>query len=86
MPRRMDRSSSVKKRTRKTEKGTSVQIRGKAPGKPRCVCGRVLSGVSRKSPTGSKSSRSASRPYGGMLCPVCAQERMRRLAREEAEV
>ncbi len=83
MPRRGYRSSSYKEKKKKTEKGTRVQRSRKEGGKPRCVCGRELSGVSKENNNGPRSSRRSNRPYGGMLCPICAQRRIREEAREQ---
>ena len=71
MPRRKDRSTSIKRIVRRVPSGDS-RIRFKresSEGRHHCaLCFAALPGVQN---TGSKTQKRPERKFGGMLCPTC---------------
>lgn len=78
------RSRSLRRVYRRTPGSrTVVHYEKRKPGPARCAaCGRPLAGVPRARPSKlrnmSKSSKRPRRPYGGVLCPSCLAEALRR--------
>lgn len=59
------------------------------PKRPHCMCGRILPGTPNVSRADlkklSKTEKRPSRPYGGLLCAVCAKNVLRAQARLSSE-
>lgn len=78
------RSRSLRRVQRRTPGGRTVtHYEKRRPGPARCArCGRPLNGVPRLRPHAlrnmSKTSKRPERPYGGVLCPRCLAELLRK--------
>jgi large subunit ribosomal protein L34e len=87
MPAPRYRTRLLKKRRTKVPSGRTVtQYKKKKVNKSKCaVCGKLLSGVPRLSPSEMrklpKTQRRPERSYGGYLCPQCLQELIKQAAR-----
>ena len=87
MPAPRYRTRLLKKRRMKLPGGrTTTHYKKKKVRKSKCaVCGKLLSGVPRLSPSEMrklpKTQRRPERPYGGYLCSQCLQELTKQAAR-----
>ncbi|MCE4617767.1 MAG: 50S ribosomal protein L34e [Desulfurococcales archaeon] len=84
MPRPSQRSGSLRKIRKRTPGGRLViHYERRKPGVARCtLCGRPLNGVPRlrsvKLRRLSKTSKTVSRPYGGVICTECLANLIKR--------